>query len=286
MVNLHYTPTVFSPDGIVVIGTLVANTCQWALGPLSGTTAFIGVPCRLNPTLTALQPDGGFVYRHPTTQRIFAAVPDQLSPSSSGTAWAYPTTIDNDLDLTPNCTVNRFVVRPSGGVVGQCANGQWMEGSTTLSVLNGENVVAFARTGAALVARTGGVVLIAPGGAVTPVNLPFTPTTKMTRSTPTGFYAVQTTPTCSLYSIALNGTATKVGDYTDTGVQPPICNGRLDAAGNLYFGLTSVGGSRIVKRPLVPGMSTDAFTNTMSTNWNLGTFSIILDDGNGITTAP
>lgn len=208
--------------------------------------------------------------------------------------WLYPTSVDNDLDVTPACTGNptRFVLRPNtGSVVARCSNGTWVEGSSAIPALAGLDVIAFATNGTALVTSVSGLQLISTAGNVTPMTAPFTPTTKMTRANAQGFLAVQTTPTCSLYQLTLSGTATKVGDYTTTsaiGTVPTFCNGRIDANGTLFFGTTSIGGSRIVHRPLDPGSMTWAFgTNTTATVWDFGPrLNLLLLDGNGIVTSP
>jgi hypothetical protein len=216
---------------------------------------------------------------------------------SSAGGWLYPT-IDagvaaNDLDLTPACTgtPTRFLLRPeSGSVVARCTNGTWVEGSTALQALSGAEIIAFARNGSALVSTDAGVQLINSSGSATPIAVPFTPITNMTRANAQGFLAVHTTP-CSLYQLNLNGTASKLGDYTTTssiGNVPVFCNGRIDAAGTLFFGTTSLGGSQIIRRPLEPGAMTFAFgTTVMDTVWDFGPrFNLLLLDGNGIVTSP
>ncbi len=281
------------PAGLVAFGTLTMGVCEGAYAPLaSGQTASVGVPCGLDPAVAFLRPDGGFVYRHPTTSRVLAAVPDPMGLGAGG--WLYPTTVDNDLDVTPGCTgtPTRFVLRPNtGSVVAQCPDGGWFEGSSAITALAGLDVIAFATNGTALVNGSGGLQLVSATGNVTAMMAPFTPITKMTRANAQGFLAVQTMPTCSLYQLTLSGTATKVGDYTtmsSIGNVPPVCNGRIDASGTLYFGTTSIGGSRIVSRPLTPGSMTWAFgTNTAPTVWDFGPrFNLLLLDGNGIVTSP
>jgi len=94
-------------------------------------------------------------------------------------------------------------------------------------------------------------------------------------------------PTCSLYRVDLSGAATKVGDYSTTGGLPEICNGRIDADGVLFFGLTTIGGSRIARRPLAPADMSYVYVNTLQTIWdNNQRFNLILRDGNGIVTGP
>lgn len=280
------------PTALAVYGTLTDRLCEGAFAPLdAGQRPFVGVPCNLDPTIAFMRPDGGFVYRHPTTNRILHALPDPMGSTSSG--WTYPASIDNDLDLTPACTGNptRFVMRPNGSVVAQCSNGMWVEGASAIPALANLNVIAFANDGTALVAITGGLQLVSSTGTVTPVTAPFTPTTKMTRANAQGFLTVQTTPTCSLYQITTSGTVTKVGDYTtmsSIGTVPAFCNGRIDSSGTLFYGYSTVSGARIVRRPLDPGTMTFAYgLATQSTTWNFGpSFNLLLLDGNGIVTNP
>ncbi|MDP3235638.1 MAG: hypothetical protein Q8N26_22830, partial [Myxococcales bacterium] len=291
--------TVIDPEGIVAFGVLANNTCHGAYAAIdAGNRPSVGVPCNLNPTHAFLRPDGGFIYRHPTTGRVLAAVPDPMGSTSGG--WLYPTldagVAANDLDLTPApCTgaTLRFLLRPdTGSVVAQCADGTWREGSTPLPALDGTDVIAFAVNGSALVGTDAGLQLISASGTVTPVSAPFGPISKMTRANAQGFLAVRFTPPCSLYQLTLSGTATKLGDYTTTttlpGTVPVFCNGRIDASGTLFYGTTSIGGSQIIRRPLVPGSMSYAFgTNTMSTVWDFGPrFNLLLQDGNGMVAAP
>lgn len=283
---------VIDPNGLVAVGVLRNRTCEGAFAPLdAGTRPFVGVPCNLDANSAFLRPDGGFIYRHPMTGRVMAALADPMGSTSVG--WLYPATIENDIDVTPSCAglPTRFVLKNNGAVVAQCPNGTWREGSTELTALAGEEVIAFAANDTALVVGDGGLRLIASSGATTPVTAPFTPSTKMTRANAQGFLAVRDSPTCSLYQLTLTGTATRLGDFTTRsaiGTVPPACNGRLDANGTLFFGYTTIGGSRIVARPLDPGEMTHAFgLSTMDTVWNFGpSFNLLIPDGNAVVTRP
>jgi hypothetical protein len=274
---------------VVVVGTLSQNLAEGAYAHVdAGTRPFVGVPFGLDGNQAWLRPDGGLIYRHPSTQRIMAAVPDRLGFTSSG--WAYPPNIENDLDVTPGCpqTPTRFLLRPSGSVVAQCQSGEWFEGSTALPHLTGQNVVAFARNGVALVSGDAGVVLLGPSGPPTPVSAPFTPTPRLTRSTPQGFFMAGLAPMCSLYRVDLSGQTTKVGDYSSTGIAiTPLCLGRLDASGTLFFPSTTVGGVRVIRRPLEPATLSVAFDNTASTTWDFGPrFRLIVTNGADLVSAP
>lgn len=285
---------IIDPSHVILFGTLTNRSCEGAFAQLdAGTTRpFVGVPCGANPLYSWLRPDGGFVYRHPTSSRVIHAVADPLAYNSRG--WQYPMNVDaNDLDLTPGCTgvPSAFRLRPNGAVVAKCADGSWMEGSATLPPLLNEDVIAFGLDGAALVNRAGNLFLISTAGVQTPVAAPFLPEARMTRANAAGFLSVATMPSCSLYQIANDGTVTKVGDYTTAssiGTIVPACNGRIDATGTLFFGITTIGSSSIVRRPLTPGTMTWAFpANTTSTVWDFGPrFNLVLLDGNGIVSSP
>ena len=82
------------------------------------------------------------------------------------------------------------------------------------------------------------------------------------RATTTGFLTTQggTVDMCELWSIAFDGTATKVGDFSDppAGTNPQFCIGRIDPDGNLWsvYGSTSGSLGVVVKRVIKPGTST------------------------------
>ncbi|MBL8919605.1 MAG: hypothetical protein JNJ54_12130 [Myxococcaceae bacterium] len=292
--NLRFSAPVIDPSHVILFGTLTRNTCEGAFAQVdAGTTRpFVGVPCALEPQHASLRPDGGFVYLHPTTSRVLHAVPDALGFHSNG--WLYPTNVEgNDIDLTPACTGNptRFLLRPNGAVVAQCSNGTWMEGAATLTHLGMENIIALGRDGTAMVNRSGNVFLISNTGTQTPVATPFVPASKLTRANAAGFLSVATMPTCSLYQIANDGTVTKVGDYSTVsgiGSIAPACNGRIDATGTLFFGVTTIGGTGVVQRPLGAGPFTwVALPNMSSTVWDFGPrYNFILTDGNHLVTSP